>query len=134
MTLPIDIAGTKHAWTRERSHTWTDEAMRRSVDTFLDLFAAEHGWVREMRVTERFTDTGVNVRVPRGPTAPPEERPFYQRSGLPVIVIVAVRDRDSQEFEVALPFAEANETNGVTVARLFENARLSLREQEGAAR
>jgi len=131
VTLPNDIAGTKHTWVRERSHTWTDETTRRAIDAFLDAFMREHGWVRAMRVTERFSDTGVNVRVPRGETAPPDKQPFLQRTGLPLVVIVAVRDRDGREFEVALPFAEANAT---PTARLFGAARESLRVSEALAR
>jgi hypothetical protein len=80
-----------------------------------------------MKIEERFTDTGVNVRVPLGPTGPEERKDnFLQRDGVPIIVINAIRESDKRSFEVSLPFVMANDTPPETIQSLLVNAKLSI--------
>lgn len=128
MTLPPDVARLRHKWIRERSHAWTELPLRTVLVAFLDTFLAEHGWVRQMDLEERFTDQGVSVKVPLGITGDRDAaaKVFLQRDGVPIIRIGATRDSDGERFEVALPFAEANEIPDVTRDRLLGDAKNAL--------
>jgi hypothetical protein len=132
--LPPDVARLKHTWIRLPSHAWLQQPFRAVLIKFLDTFLAEHSWVRRMDLEEKFTDTGINVKVPTGPTGPPKPfGEFLQRDGLPIIIIGATRERDGHRVEVALPFASANETDEGTRDRLLTLAKLSLELEERAA-
>lgn len=122
MTLPIDIAGIRHTWTRLSSHAWTEQPLRATLVAFLDLFLSTHSWIKNMKLEERFTDTGINVKKPiRG-----EQSNFLQRDGVPIIKITAVRERDNREFEVAIPFALGNETPPETIGTLIRQAAITI--------
>jgi hypothetical protein len=111
MILPEDVAGIRHEWIRLPSQGWTERPLRDELVRFLDAFQDTNLWVRRMKLEEKFTDTGVNVRVPIGPTGPEQRKDnFLQRDGIPVILITAIRERDNREFEVGLPFTLANDT------------------------
>lgn len=130
MTLPIDIAGIRHTWTRLPSHAWTEEALRVILVAYLDLFLSTHSWVKKMKLEERFTDTGVNVKKPiRG-----EQSNFLQRDGVPIINLTAVRERDNREFEVSIPFALGNDTYPETVGTLLAQATITLERLEVTSR
>jgi hypothetical protein len=122
---PADIA--RKPWQRRASDAWTTAPLRAPVLTFLDGFVAEHGWARAWDVTERFSDHGVNVRVPRrSPVQPPEREPFYQRPGLRLLVIGVTRCRDARRFEVAISLPRGNTTPASELTVLLGRARLSL--------
>ncbi len=134
--MPPDTPKDKrYTWVRARSHAWVEQALQSRLVVFLTVFADEHGWVRKgtMRLEERFTDTGVNVKVPTGPTAPAQRKDnFLQRTGEPHVVVSCIRDRDGRLFEVGIPFPLGNDTppNDAALAQ----ARLSLRQQEKESR
>ena len=137
LSLPPDIAGRRFTWIRERSQAWTEEPLRDQIRIFIEAFEAEHDWVRpgSMVVEEKFHTTNVNVKVPLGPTGPPQRRDnFLQRDGIPTIIVSCTRDRDSRGFEVGLPFALANDTPSTVVEVLLDSARLSLRAAEKESR
>ena len=123
MTLPSDVAGIRHTWIRQTSHAWTERALRDMLVNFLDAFQDTHLWVSQMKLEESFTDTGVHVRVPYGPTGPLQRQDnFLQRDGIPTIIITATRESDGREFEVGLPFALANDTTDQTTLFMLEKA------------
>ena len=130
MALP-DIPRGRYTWQRQRSQGWVERALQLVLIEFVTVFEDEHQWVRRgsMTVEECFSDTGVNVRVPTGPTAP-YQRPdnFMQRTGLPIVKLYCTRERDSRTFEVAVPFALGNDTP--TSQAVLSAARASLRAQE----
>ncbi|MCZ6870582.1 MAG: hypothetical protein O7G84_13855 [Gammaproteobacteria bacterium] len=117
-------------WTRNNSQAWIELSLQQAIVTFLKLFEDEHPWVRRgsMTVVERFSDTGITVRVPFGPTGPPQRKDnFLQRSGLPLAVISCERERDMRVFEVATSYPAGNDSpSDVQLAQ----ARLSMRAQE----
>lgn len=121
-------------WARSNSQAWIELPLQQVIRIFLMLFQNEHPWVRRgsMKVVERFTDTGINVRVPFGPTGPPQRKDNYlQRPGLPLAVISCERRRDMRVFEVATSYPDGNDSpHEVQLVQ----ARLSLRAQEVAAR
>jgi len=129
MTLPADVAGIRHEWIRLPSQGWTERALRDELVRFLNAFEDNFAWVGAMKLEERFTDTGVNVRVPIGPTGPADlrkENNFLQRDGIPVIIITAIRERDNREFEVGLPFTLANDTPEEVIRSMLLGAANSL--------
>lgn len=113
-------------WDRQPSYTWTDAALRLIVDSFLDGFVAEHGWARAANVRESFAVAPTDLNV--YPNQP------LQRAGTPILVFTVTRERDSQHFEVALPFPEGAETDRATTDRMLRAARESIRELEKLAR
>ena len=127
MSLPEDVAGIRHEWIRHPSQAWTERALRDELVRFLDAFLNNFSWVSGMKLEERFTDTGVNVRVPIGPTGPQElNEDFLQRDGIPVIIITAIRERDNRSFEVGLPFTLANNTPEEVIRAMLLGAANSL--------
>jgi hypothetical protein len=127
MILPDDVAGIRHEWIRFPSHGWTERQLRDLLVRFLDAFEDRYAWVRGMKLEERFTDTGVNARVPIGPTGPEQRKDnFLQRDGIPTIIITAIRERDNQEFEVGLPFTLANDTPLEVTQSMLASAASSL--------
>ncbi len=133
LQLP-DVPEGSFTWVRLPSHAWIEAPLQQTILTFIKLFEDEHGWVRRgsMGVVEQFTDTGINVRVPLGPTGPEQRRDnFLQRSGTPIAVISCMRDRDSRRFEVATEYPAGNDSPSDVQ---LTAARASLRAQEVAAR
>lgn len=127
MTIPEDVAGIRHEWIRKESHGWTERPLRDTLVRFLDEFQDGYSWVLQMKLEEKFTDTGVHARVPIGPTGPPQrEDNFLQRDGIPTIIITATRERDNREFEVGLPFTLANDTPGAVTRSLLLSASSSI--------
>lgn len=125
-----DIPRGKFTWTRLSSQAWIELSLQQRIVTFLKLFEDEHAWVRRgsMAVVEKFSDTGISVRVPFGPTGPPQRKDnFLQRPGLPLAVISCVRERDSRRFEVATSYPQGNDSP--SEVQLIA-ARASLRVQE----
>jgi hypothetical protein len=79
-----------------------------------------------MRLEEKFTDTGVNVKKPLNETSDN----FLQRDGVPIINITAIRKADAMGFEVSIPFPQANETPPEVVGNLLALARTTLEVSE----
>lgn len=124
-SAPADIA--RKPWRRRAGDAWTSEPLRAPVLTFLADFVRGHSWAREWDVTERFSDRGIDVRVPRkSPVQPAEETPFYQRRGLRLLVIGVTRCRDSRRLEVAISLPQGNETGSAELAALLDRVRLTL--------
>ena len=134
MALP-DIPRGRFTWIRLPSQGWVELPLQARLVEFVMAFETEHPWVRRssMTVEERFSDTGVSVRVPFGPTGPPQRKDnFLQRPGLPLVQLSCIRDRDSRDFEVTLSFALGNDSPLVEIQ--LAAARESLREQEISTR
>lgn len=121
-------------WVRNNSQAWIELPLQRAIVTFLKLFEDEHSWVKRgsMKVVEMFSDKGVTVRVPFGPTGPPQRKDNYlQRPGLPLAVISCERERDMRIFEVGTSYPLGNDSpSNVQLAQ----ARITLRAQEINAR
>lgn len=126
MTLPQDVARLKNGtWNRRPSDAWTDPVMRGQIVAFMDTFVTAHGWTKRWDVTERFTDTGINVRVPRTqPVQPPDDPDFRQRGGLRILVMAVTRTRDKQRFEVGVSLPMGNTEPLLTI--LLDSVRRSL--------
>jgi hypothetical protein len=134
MGLP-DVPRGRFVWIRPRSHGWVERALQLRLVEFVTVFEDEHPWVRRgtMTVEERFSDTGVNVSVPTGPTAPAQRKDnFLQRNGLPLVKLYCTRERDSRVYEVAVPFPLGNDTQAADT--VLAAARESLRVQEKQTR
>ncbi len=122
---PADIA--RKPWLRRASDAWTDAPLRAAVLTYIEAFVRSHNWTSRYEVTERFSDRGVNVRVPRtSPVQPPDREPFYQRPGLRLLVLAVYRDRDGERLEVAVSWPRGNETPEIERAQLLSQATLAL--------
>lgn len=132
-----DIPRGRFRWIREPSQGWVERALQERIVRFLVAFGEEHGWTRASTVQaeERFADNGVNVRVPFGPTGPPQRKDnFMQRLGTPLVIISCERIRDGRRFEVALPFLLGNDIHPDSADVLLAAARDALRAQEKNAR
>lgn len=138
MSLPPDIEGRRFTWVRPPSYEWTTREFRVPVVSFLGLLEQQNGWVRprSVVVVERIADTGVNVRVPLGPTAAVDQRAeqLPQRSGLPILNFRVTRDRDGRIFETSVPFEDGASTSSARMSVLLDLAVRSLRASEKAAR
>jgi hypothetical protein len=114
-TLPIDVESLRYGtWNRRPSDAWTNLALRVQIVATLDAFVIAHNWADAWDATERFTDTGINVRVPRTPPVQPAEvEDFKQRNGIRILVLGVTRDGTHgftpERFEVALSFPMGNE-------------------------
>lgn len=120
----------RFVWIRLPSQGWIEAALQMQLVEFATIFEDEHPWVRRgsMSIEERFSDTGINVRVPTGVTAPAQRADnFLQRPGLPLVKLRCTRERDNRTFEVAVPFPMGNDSAPATV---LAAARESLRVQE----
>lgn len=94
--------------------------------TFIESFVLTHSWARTWEIVERFSSTGVNVRVERKPPQLPEAQTFYQRPGLRLLVFRVVRCRDSRTLECALSFPNGPTTSPAELASMLDGLRLSL--------
>jgi hypothetical protein len=128
---PADIA--RRPWQRRASDAWTDESFREVVLTFLDEFLSSHTWAEEWEVVEKFSDTlhtsspsSINVKVPFGPTGPPNVEDFKQRNGDRLLVLTVVRERDQARFEHGITFTLGSATPQSRVDELLDHARLAF--------
>lgn len=103
---------------RRRVDEWANQTTR---DVYIDLmedYVLTRTWSRTWTVTERFANNSINRPVPRGPALliegqePPGMRPtdeeFLRARLAPILIFRVVRDRDSSELEVTIPFPLVN--------------------------
>jgi len=136
MSLPDPPRG-KFKWIRPPSHGWCERVLQRTFASFITAFEFDHPWVTpgSGEIEERFTDTGVHVRTPNGPTGPEQRKDnFLQRDGIPLVIVRVRRARDGKKFEVALPCVGGNDVNGAYLIALLRSAREALTVAERDAR
>ena len=123
-------------WIEARSHAWMSDRVSAKVAAFARDFMSTYGWARSMELEERFTDTGINVKVPRVPPyQPPEDATeFLQRPGDTALVVRVTRDRDSRVFECSAVFVIQNQTPDVAIDQMLTIVGQSLVVSERQAR